>query len=109
MNVSFPSLFETLTLCTVISPVVGLEPAAGDATEAGGDAELTLELESLPLDPLPTPYPESLPYWAITPAANRREHASVVIECIFGLERYYGIRKASSALVINERCRSELE
>lgn len=88
MNVKSPFLFETLTICIVTVSVVGLEPAAGDATEAGGDAELTLELESLPLDPLPTSYPESLPYWAITTAANRREDASVVIECIVGLERY---------------------
>lgn len=112
MNVRCPFLFETLTICiATVLPAGALEPAAGggDATDAGGDAELTLEPESLPLDPPPTPYPESLPYWAITPAARRREDASVVNECIFELEKNYNIRKASSALILMNECRTEVE
>ena len=50
-------MFETLTICIGTVPAGALKPAAGadDATGAGGDAELTLELESLPLDPPPAP------------------------------------------------------
>lgn len=56
VNRRSPFLFETLTIFTGTVAASALEPAAGaDATDASGGAELTLEPESIPLDPLPAP------------------------------------------------------